>query len=225
VRTLEALERGDIAKLPGGIFSRAFVRAYAVEVGLDPEAVVREFISEFPDASVTAGHPSAAPDEDRVAFAADRRMASTLWQVGLLSVPVVVLVLYFGSAGSRLRSSEPVTPAPGAVALAPAQPVEPAAPRVELAEQAPARLRVDLVATAACWVSVTIDGRREFARELQAGERQMLVVSREIVLTAGDAGALVLALNGEDAKALGRSGQVVTVRMTPETYRTFLATP
>ena len=36
VGALEALERNDVSKLPGGIFSRAFVRSYAVEVGLDP---------------------------------------------------------------------------------------------------------------------------------------------------------------------------------------------
>ena len=35
---LEALERNDISRLPGGIFSRAFVRSYAAEVGLDPDA-------------------------------------------------------------------------------------------------------------------------------------------------------------------------------------------
>ena len=37
VRVLEALERNDISLLPGGIFSRAFVRSYAIQVGLDPE--------------------------------------------------------------------------------------------------------------------------------------------------------------------------------------------
>ena len=36
VGILEALERNEISRLPGGIFSRAFVRAYALEVGLDP---------------------------------------------------------------------------------------------------------------------------------------------------------------------------------------------
>ena len=44
---LEALERNDTSKLPGGIFSRAFVRSYAVEVGLDPEQTVREFLDRF----------------------------------------------------------------------------------------------------------------------------------------------------------------------------------
>ena len=44
---LEALEKNDISKLPGGIFSRAFVRSYAVEVGLDPDETVKEFLDRF----------------------------------------------------------------------------------------------------------------------------------------------------------------------------------
>src|SRR5712691_11492200 len=58
VGVLEALERNDIAKLPGGIFGRAFVRNYAIEVGLDPEATIEDFITQFPNDSVTAGHPA-----------------------------------------------------------------------------------------------------------------------------------------------------------------------
>jgi cytoskeletal protein RodZ len=57
VRTLEALERNDIARLPGGIFSRGLVRAYAEQIGADPETTVQEFIARFPDASVTDGSP------------------------------------------------------------------------------------------------------------------------------------------------------------------------
>ena len=57
VRALEALEENDISRLPGGIFSRSFVRAYAVEVGLDPEQTIAEFITRFPVETVTQGHP------------------------------------------------------------------------------------------------------------------------------------------------------------------------
>src|SRR5476651_178747 len=46
--TLEALERNDVARLPGGIFSRAFVRSYALEVGLDPESTIEEFVAQIP---------------------------------------------------------------------------------------------------------------------------------------------------------------------------------
>ena len=59
VIALEALERNEISRLPGGIFSRAFVRAYAREVGLDPERTVREFLARFPDKESVAGAGSA----------------------------------------------------------------------------------------------------------------------------------------------------------------------
>ncbi|PYR77416.1 MAG: hypothetical protein DMF87_16150 [Acidobacteria bacterium] len=42
ISALEALERNDISRLPGGIFSRAFVRSYAAEIGVDPEQTVRK---------------------------------------------------------------------------------------------------------------------------------------------------------------------------------------
>ncbi len=57
VLTLEALERNDIRRLPGGIFSRAVVRAYAQEVGADPEVTVQEFVERFPVESVVVGSP------------------------------------------------------------------------------------------------------------------------------------------------------------------------
>src|ERR1700752_1373188 len=65
VSVLEALERNDISRLPGGIFSRAFVRSYAVEIGADPEQTVRDFLSQFPHESVTAGSPHVLIDEGR----------------------------------------------------------------------------------------------------------------------------------------------------------------
>ena len=63
VSALDALERNDISRLPGGIFSRAFVRSYAAEIGVDPEQAVREFISQFPHESVIAGSAHALIDD------------------------------------------------------------------------------------------------------------------------------------------------------------------
>jgi transcriptional regulator with XRE-family HTH domain len=46
---LEALERDDVSRWPAGIFRRAFVRAYAHAIGLEPDVVVREFLELHPD--------------------------------------------------------------------------------------------------------------------------------------------------------------------------------
>jgi transcriptional regulator with XRE-family HTH domain len=46
---LEGLERDDVSRWPGGIFRRAFLRAYAHAIGLDADVVVREFLELHPD--------------------------------------------------------------------------------------------------------------------------------------------------------------------------------
>lgn len=49
VSSLEALERNQVSRLPGGVFTRAFVRSYAAEVGLDPDRTVQDFLDSFPE--------------------------------------------------------------------------------------------------------------------------------------------------------------------------------
>ena len=131
VGVLEALERNDISKLPGGIFGRAFVRSYAIEVGLDPEATIQDFISQFPNDSVIAGHPTSDRVEDYAAVEGERRTAGTfLWMI-LISVPLVGGLLYFGTIGRPLPAETP-TAAPARAAETPAAPeAAPPAPPVE----------------------------------------------------------------------------------------------
>jgi cytoskeletal protein RodZ len=85
VAALDALERNDISRLPGGIFSRSFVRAYAIEVGLDPEQTVRDFLSQFPQDSVSSGGPHGA--QHGHGGSARRR------QTGIAIIVAVVLVV------------------------------------------------------------------------------------------------------------------------------------
>jgi cytoskeleton protein RodZ len=91
VHTLESLERNDPSKLPGGIFSRAFVRAYAREVGLDPEAAVSSFVSAFPEASGAEDMPVAATAEEAETYEGRRKVATTV--VRLAGITLLVLVL------------------------------------------------------------------------------------------------------------------------------------
>jgi transcriptional regulator with XRE-family HTH domain len=51
----EGLERNDLSRWPTGLYARAYVRAYALEVGLDPETTVDEFCRCFPAGDRRAG--------------------------------------------------------------------------------------------------------------------------------------------------------------------------
>jgi hypothetical protein len=59
VALFEGLEREDLSRWPPGIFRRAFIRAYAVGIGLDADEVTREFLERFPDPLEPVSNPPA----------------------------------------------------------------------------------------------------------------------------------------------------------------------
>jgi cytoskeletal protein RodZ len=241
---LDGLERNDITRLPGGIFSRAFVRSYAIEVGLDPDKTIQQFIASFPNEVTVAAQAAAGRIEDNQAIESERRTAATFLRLILLSVPVAVVVLYFATVGRRTSAptegqagsrEAAATPDPAPVApLAQAAPTDPPvqspaapAPVANAAGRAadPAvvdRLLVGLTVKRACWVSATVDGQKTIERLFQPGEQRTVEVRRELVLTAGDASAVALTLNGADARPLGKTGEVVTARVDLANFRDYL---
>ena len=58
---LEGLEHDDLSFWPGGLFRRAYVRAYARAVGLDPERIVSEFLEKYPEPEETAPEDPVTP--------------------------------------------------------------------------------------------------------------------------------------------------------------------
>src|SRR5437762_559067 len=189
---LDALEKNDISKLPGGIFSRAFVRSYAVEVGLDPDETVKEFLDRFnqdppPSAEAMA---AAIPEEERQ-FEHRQRQAVKALGFGVVLVVILIVILFFAL---RKRSVAP-EPAPVAATVsspapAPAPPVpEPASPPADAGAPSGApvagQLKLELQPTADCWVSLTVDGRKLFARVMHPGERDSQVVQREAIVEVG----------------------------------------
>jgi len=92
VSALEALERNDISRLPGGIFSRAFVRSYAAQIGIDPEQTVRDFLSQFPHDSVTAGSPHVLIDDG---FTERRRLDPRAVMILCTLVLVAVAIIFW----------------------------------------------------------------------------------------------------------------------------------
>jgi hypothetical protein len=57
-----------------------------------------------------------------------------------------------------------------------------------------------------------VDGRVDGGRLLQAGEHRTIEAKREVILRAGNAGAVLVSIRGAEAKALGRDGEVATRR-------------
>ena len=84
----------------------------------------------------------------------------------------------------------------------------------------PGSLSLNVAVKRNSWMRVTVDGRITEERLFRAGETQQLRASREVSIRAGDAGAVMVAVDGRQSAALGREGEVLTRRFAVETPRT-----
>jgi cytoskeleton protein RodZ len=232
---LEALERGDLSKLPGGIFSRAFVRAYAIEVGLDPDEIVSQFLVELGVHESQLGddeiHPEVTAD-DRAFLEQQRRAA--LWLrvgIGVFILLIIAAVMWWKMSNGTPEPDAAVAPQASAPAPEVTQTANtPAAtgpavsddftPTIAVAPST-SPVWIELTTADSCWVQVTTDGRAGSGRVFAAGERQRFEATREIVLQVGNAGVVTWTVNGRPGRALGTVGEVKTVTISPATASGF----
>lgn len=225
---LEALEHDEIDKLPAPFYTRAFIRTYATEVGLDPEIILSHYLSEYEP------EPTIAPAEQAVVDASERRSVvnpaprmqfqpPTLSPRLLIAAAVVLAIaVYFvyprqHSSPEQVSAQEPAV-AQAALAATPT-------PQVAKAVVPPAGevLKFDIKPGGPCWVQITSDGRTVLSRLLQPGERETIEMRSEMVIRVGDPGAFGFSIDGVTGRPLGNAGQPVTVKITRDNYREFLA--
>jgi cytoskeleton protein RodZ len=232
VAALEALERNDVSKLPGGIFSRAFVRSYAIEVGLNPEETVREFLERFHGEPTPTAAAAPRVTEEESSFESQQRMAGVLLKLVIISIPLVGVILYFTlrqrpapepAAETRPPQAAQVAPTGSASVPVPTLPADVALrPSETLPAAQPGPMRLELRPTGPCWVTLTVDGRQVFSRIMQPGERVVYEVREAAVIDVGDAGAFAFSVDGRPGRVLGETGQVRTARITRATLADYI---
>ena len=268
LRFLEAIEREDFSKLPGGIFSRSFIRSYARYLGLDEERVVAEY--------QLAAQPQVDFDLHRMpsgTFSSARRSARTPLIATLVAVVLLAggyVLFRYSPRASEVPAPPPpapvltpkpaapptvpvpttpgeataapnVNPAPGEVTpIAPPSTVtapgitpnpqggpaagpNPAAPSSPQTGNPPGTkfaadndLVLQVAATDRAWVAVDADGKTVLQRVLNPDEVQTLKAHKAFDVTTGNAQGIILTLNGETLKPLGRRGEVKSVHLTRE---------
>jgi cytoskeletal protein RodZ len=115
---LLALENNEFDSLPGGVFNRGFVRAYAEHLGLDPDLTLQQFEAETRvQAALREGAGDSSPELPAPALSLPQRFSTrnaTALTVLLIVVASVMIAIWF----SRSR---PVT-ATGPPTALPARP-------------------------------------------------------------------------------------------------------
>ena len=239
LRFLEAVENEEFGALPGGVFNRGFIRSYARYLGLDEEKILGEYElangSEVTPEWSSTSYSGAAPR--RIGLKAQ-------WLAGTAAVGMLLggyaLFRYSESPPSSPRPQAmpveaTVTPdaaddpeEPGRVrAPEPTARSEdsltapPTAARAATASAPPRRripdtedMILQVAVTEESWVAIDADGATVLSR-LMAPEEIRTFRSREsFEVITGNAGGIILTLNGETLGPLGGHGEVKSVRLT-----------
>ena len=223
VNMLRALENNDLSRVPPGIFARGFLRAYAREVGLDPESTVVRYLDQF--------EPPAPPEvparaATRPVIHRERPNGEPGWRawmpvgIAVLAVGAVLFLLPDASprddAASREAGAQTQTGLADATGAGDPGSIPVATTGSGPTAAAPRPLRVQLRADGPVWVTAHADGARAIYRLMQDGEVHTLDAYSEVVVRAGDAARLTVTVNGHPRPPLGWSGEVVTRRFAPE---------
>ena len=114
-----------------------------------------------------------------------------------------------GPDSPRTAAAARPTPAPPAVLATPAETTAPAAAPPEVLPS-----RIVLRTVRPVWMRIEVDGRNDVGHEYPEGAIAEFIPSREVVIRAGDAGAVLVSIGKEPPTVMGRGGQVITRRIT-----------
>jgi cytoskeleton protein RodZ len=228
-RFLGAIERNDHKTLPAPVFTRGFVRAYAIYLGLSAEDMVSRYnyAAAGDDRIEQSAHldrlvqpqpilPLPPPRKKGIppAYArVDRNVYVTFLIIVLLAA-----VGWWALKYKRQRAAEaleiashPVAATAEVVPKATAAP-PPAPPAAT--QTNPDVLRLTLDVNDDSWVTLEVDGKTVISDELRQGEhRTFEAKDRFRFKTVGNAGGVAVTINDVHLPSLGRDRQVVHDRV------------
>jgi cytoskeleton protein RodZ len=224
-RYLQAIEADDFSNFPGLVFTRNFVRQYALALQLDPEPLLAELPAQD-ESTVQLPNP---PARRRSSYRSDRRLrslaSSMIWLLIAGGGGLAAYVHFNRSGQPASRQGEAASapaaapiPAPAALFVA-GNPGEASATASISSAAAPVPalpVEVLLTAHAPAWIEVTADGKKTFMGTLQPNETRQISAAEQVNISTGNAGALTISLNGKTLDSLGTIGQVRAVRLTAE---------
>jgi len=216
VKFLEALEAGDFEILPS-TYIRAFIRDYAKAIGLDPDETMKRFdvhvestkaTSTQSETSESALYKPKPPFAGPINLTKPQKVA-----VGAAGIAILIVLSYLAFSPSKkqpvdINNYETVEEANQ-------QKFDSAyAASTTAASTAPVAAKSDstrllLSATDTVWVNLVIDDGKTYDLIMKPGNRFMFWGRKKFNMTIGNAGGLLIAVNGHTYPPLGKPGVVI----------------
>lgn len=200
MRHLEAIEADDYQHLPGGIFNKSFIKAYARQVGFDEQRALDLYARTARERGEAVDEVATTPHRSRVYMGDPARSPWATFFLSAVIVLAVALMVYAGlhyyrRAGGPQAAAGPTPAANGNKQAAAPTPQTPAN-----------RLSVTIKTNAEVWMRVLSDdetAKNNAGQTWKAGQSQTFTPQERLTLNYARsmAGALEVTANGSALKA------------------------
>lgn len=112
-RYLEAIERGDLASLPGQFYARAFIKRYSEILGMNSEEFLNRYSHEIPSPAAPQEEEETSPILQKNSIKKDMYIPSGKWISRVLMALIVVAVLsliWLAVNSFQKKNNSPVSP-------------------------------------------------------------------------------------------------------------------
>jgi len=214
-RILEAIEEDRFDGVPGGAYRRHFVRQYACALGMDGEAAVAEYRNQHEELPV----PLPVPRKTK----RSRVWADLAWAMaGAAGLVFSYHFLHtrragliFPELGASTIQTAPSTGQAERMIAGPPLPTQTAPPPATTPPPLPPPpVHVAFTATERVWMHVKCDGTASYSGVLDVPQSRTFEAAGTVTALVGNAGGLLIWLNGKPLGALGAHGKVEMVELT-----------
>jgi cytoskeletal protein RodZ len=214
---LDALENEEWNKLPGGVFGRGFVRSIARYLGLSEENLLSDY-------DLARGESSAPPLQKTE----ERIPSPPKWIpaiAAVLLIAALVGVVFGGRYAWRWYAAHRAAKKASAlVTISSPDASQTSAANRSLTILAGTNgksfaLDLSVAASATTRLKVASDGKTVFDAELAAGDSMRFSANDKFDVTANDASALLLQLNGQKVMPAHAPGSSSTISLTSKDLR------
>ncbi|MEW6363005.1 MAG: RodZ domain-containing protein [Acidobacteriota bacterium] len=208
-RMLDALESNRFDLLPGGVFNRGFIRAYARYLGLNEEDVVNDYLDAIQKSAPETAQVPAQPPSPAPSKPVPPVLIVGVVAAGVLIAIALVLRNYRGEPKPAVPAAPQTQRAEtGPVETTPTVVINQFAPLPEKAEELPAPITIEMQFQSPTWVKVSTDGKQGEPIVYGPGQTQVFTAENEIGLWVGNAGGFTYLVNGKPGIPIGLPGQV-----------------
>ncbi|PSB02823.1 helix-turn-helix domain-containing protein [Merismopedia glauca] len=204
VSLLKAIESGQIDPLPEPVYTRGLIKQFGDTLGLNGKEIANDFPLSYAPKLMKSYWINLRPTQVRPLHLYLLYILLVIGSVNYISYLLNQATVKTTSKIADRQSDQSIVSSSDRTSIRVSSVNQNLNTNNGLPDQS---LRVGIALKSSSWIRVVADGKTEFEGVLESGQQRTWIAKQQLTVTAQNAGGVMVALNDQKAKQLGKPGQ------------------